>query len=375
MSSECTCLIYHTVMSSGGAQRAMVGYANGLVAVGWKVIFAADMSKVAFSDTGLDRRVVQEDIRCYSLLINSLIVRRLLRKYRPSILFTSMLTPSIICALAKIIYRSPVKLVAKHGTPVGSDESLSWMKHVRKITKYLMVMAAYRYADLILATSPGTASDIVPHFSLNPNKVEVCPNPLPLSQFPLASSECEDGESNVQFDFLCVSRLDENKNVEALIKAFSELSAIHNPLTLCVVGGGPEKGRLEALARRLGVENSVVFVGHALDVSKFYNASRCFVLISKSEEFGMVFVEALRCGLRCIANCKANGPRYIASLVGHINLIEIDSISNVALAMQECLVLSSIKEKHVVSKETEIFSEEAVVRDHLLPCLIRHRLV
>ncbi len=353
----------------------MVGYANGLVALGWKVIFASDMSKVIFLDIGLDSRVVPENVSCNSLFGNSIKVKKLLIKHQPCMLFTSMLTPSIICAFAKFIYGKRVKLVAVHGTPVTSFEKRTWIKNIRGCIKYLMVMLAYRYADLIISTSPGTASDIIVHFKLPSRKVDFCPNPLPLRQFPIAVPTQGDCERYLHFDFLCVSRLDENKNIEVLLKAFSNLLSIYGKITLCIVGEGPEKSRLASLAQTLGIESNVLFVGHTDDVNKYYHASRCFVLFSKSEEFGMVFIEALRCGLRCIANVKANGPRYIASLVEDVYLVDIDCIDKISCAMEECLLLSSSKNRAEVSNTTKVFAEVSVVGDHLLPCLFRHCII
>ncbi len=65
-------------------------------------------------------------------------------------------------------------------------------------------------------------------------------------------------------------------------------------LTLVLVGDGPLFDEHKALARTLGIESQVVFVGsvaHA-EVSAFFEACSLFVLPSRAEPFGVVLLEA-----------------------------------------------------------------------------------
>jgi phosphatidylinositol alpha-1,6-mannosyltransferase len=68
-----------------------------------------------------------------------------------------------------------------------------------------------------------------------------------------------------------------------------------------IVGDGPERARLEALARELGVERAVQFAGAVLDVVPWYQACDVFVMMSRDREgevegFGIAFAEAGACG-------------------------------------------------------------------------------
>jgi rhamnosyl/mannosyltransferase len=91
---------------------------------------------------------------------------------------------------------------------------------------------------------------------------------------------------------LFVGRLVYYKGVDVLLHAMRGVSG-----TLVIVGDGPERGRLEALAERLGLGRSVRFVGTVsrdAELGAYYSLAKVFVLpsVSHGEAFGIVQVEA-----------------------------------------------------------------------------------
>jgi glycosyltransferase involved in cell wall biosynthesis len=79
-----------------------------------------------------------------------------------------------------------------------------------------------------------------------------------------------------------------------------------------VVGEGPERGSLEALAARLGIADRVTFLG-ALDreaLAAEYRSAGLFVLPSLREGFGVVLLEALASGTPVVATASG-GPQGI----------------------------------------------------------------
>ncbi|WP_169053826.1 glycosyltransferase family 4 protein [Agromyces sp. H66] len=82
---------------------------------------------------------------------------------------------------------------------------------------------------------------------------------------------------------------------------------------LVVVGGTPAMIRqADGLARHRGVADRVAFVGRHLDVVPFYHAADVFVLPSYYESSGLVFLEALACGLPVVATRVGIAPELIA---------------------------------------------------------------
>lgn len=94
---------------------------------------------------------------------------------------------------------------------------------------------------------------------------------------------------------LVVSRLEEEKNVAASIRAFAEMAKADSTAGLVIIGSGSERVPLQSLARELGVEKKVVFEG-AQDPFPYYKVADLVLVTSDYEGFGMVIVEALAAG-------------------------------------------------------------------------------
>lgn len=95
---------------------------------------------------------------------------------------------------------------------------------------------------------------------------------------------------------LFVGRLSEEKGVDDLVRA---VSLLKRGLQVRIVGDGPEKARLEALVKVLGLASRVTFAGYkpASEVLGEIGAASCVVLPSRCyETFGRTVVEAFACG-------------------------------------------------------------------------------
>lgn len=103
---------------------------------------------------------------------------------------------------------------------------------------------------------------------------------------------------------LFLSRLDAKKNVEGLLRAFSQCAALYPEKTLVVAGdGAPDYvAGLKALSEELSVSERIVWTGH-IDgdlKSSALAGAELFVLPSFSENFGIAAAEALMAGLPCV---------------------------------------------------------------------------
>jgi glycosyltransferase involved in cell wall biosynthesis len=104
-----------------------------------------------------------------------------------------------------------------------------------------------------------------------------------------------------------IGRLVPQKAMHVLLDATPALLRAHPDTRVLVVGDGPLRGALEAQARRLGIRDAVVFVGYQEDVVSAYAAMDVFVLPSRDEGFGLVFLEAMAMGVPVV------GTRVIGS--------------------------------------------------------------
>lgn len=108
---------------------------------------------------------------------------------------------------------------------------------------------------------------------------------------------------------LAVGRLVGYKGFEFLVRAMASVDA-----KLLLVGNGPLRGSLGALARSIGVEGKVIFVEKADDLAPYYHAADVFVLpsINRAESFGIVQAEAMACRKPVVNTTIESGLKFVS---------------------------------------------------------------
>ena len=168
---------------------------------------------------------------------------------------------------------------------------------------------------------------------------------------------------NADFTFCSVAHLNYNKGFDILLPAFAEALKTHPDLKLKIGGTGLIASQLHNLAAELGLENSVEFLGGLQNdqVLDLMFRSDAFVLASRNETFGVVFIEALSQGLP-VAATRCGGPQTIINENNGI-LVPVGDVQALAGA------LVSLYENHGRYDAQTLradclseFGEEAVVR-------------
>jgi glycosyltransferase involved in cell wall biosynthesis len=95
-----------------------------------------------------------------------------------------------------------------------------------------------------------------------------------------------------------IGRLEPQKGVDVLIRALAEVEDVD----LLVVGDGSERGRLEDLAREVGVSDRIEWKGWSNDPRSYLPSLDVFVLPSRNEGFPLAVLEALLAGIAVIAS-------------------------------------------------------------------------
>lgn len=104
------------------------------------------------------------------------------------------------------------------------------------------------------------------------------------------------------------------KGFDLLLLAYRQALEENILPPLRIGGEGPERGRFEALARHLGIDDRVSFLG-PLSRERVRDEMRCcsaFVISSLAESFGVVAIEALACG-RPVITTDCGGPRDVVT--------------------------------------------------------------
>jgi glycosyltransferase involved in cell wall biosynthesis len=131
------------------------------------------------------------------------------------------------------------------------------------------------------------------------------------------------------------------KGYENVLLALPEVLVRFADARYLIVGDGPDRPRIEALARRIGVAENVIFAGYVPneELPEHYNLCDLFAMPSKGEGFGIVFLEALACGKPVVAGNKdASVEPLLNGKLGR--LVDPDSVEQIADAI--CLTLSGI---------------------------------
>jgi len=108
-----------------------------------------------------------------------------------------------------------------------------------------------------------------------------------------------------------VARLEAEKGIPYLLRAFQKLVQVIPQARLIIVGDGSQRRPLEWLCRQLEIEKSVQWVGFQQSASWMHTFD-CFVLPSvQRESFGLVLAEALASGCPVIASNLGGIPEVI----------------------------------------------------------------
>lgn len=110
---------------------------------------------------------------------------------------------------------------------------------------------------------------------------------------------------------IIVARIDGMKGHDTLLEAWRSVSTAAPQALLLVAGDGAERPAMEALARRLGVADSVRFLGFRPDVPDLLAASDIFVLPSLSEGLPLSVLEAMAAGLPVVASDVGGVPEVV----------------------------------------------------------------
>lgn len=159
------------------------------------------------------------------------------------------------------------------------------------------------------------------------SKVEVLPNFL---EDDFGSALPNPRKKSDVFSFLSVGWPSRGKGTDILLKAFARIGT---NATLSIVGSSKERPFFQEMSADLGITDRVRWLGSVPreKMSDYYRESDAFVLPSRGETFGVVFIEALAHGKPLIAT-RCGGPEDIVHSENGL-LVSVDSVDELATAM------------------------------------------
>lgn len=224
-------------------------------------------------------------------------LKKILREFNPDIIhvhgYHTLFSPEVIYLIKKIDSETPMVFsphfdIFSHDTFAGK---YLWNFFNKNIGRRYM-----KYPDLIIAASDFEFNNINRVLGVPKEKIKVIPHGINYIDFTSKK------RSSDVINLLYVGYLLELKGVQHVIKAISELVFKMNvKVCFSIVGDGPYKSQLEKLAERLNVAQFIRWEGFIPQsqnetLKEFYRSSDIFLLLSQSENYGIVVPEALAMG-------------------------------------------------------------------------------
>lgn len=294
-------------LDEGAVERVALHLAEGLLAQRMAVDVVVLSAEGRFRDL-VPKRARVVDLGATRAIAGFGALVRYLRRERPAALVSHKDYLNVVALHAALFARVPTRVgVVTH---VALARHLARTEHRRERLVPLLARLSYPRAHAVVAVSEGAADDLSRLARLDRARIRVIHNPVapPLPRPDAVPHPwMAPGAPPV---VLAVGRLVPQKDFATLLRAFARLRA-EREARLLLVGEGPERPRLEALVRDLGLAKDVELAGFVDDVAVLMADASLLALSSAWEGLPTVLVEALACGTPVVATDCPSGPREI----------------------------------------------------------------
>ncbi|ULA61355.1 MAG: Putative Glycosyl transferase, group 1 [Nitrospira sp.] len=235
---------------------------------------------------------------------------KIFRQFRPDIVHTHKYKDSILGSIVARYMGIPHVVRAVHGMP----EPFTGLRSL-KMAGYTIAdrLVTGRLVDKVIAVSSDIEKVLLRTYGSN--QVVCIHNGIDLEAVQLTTKRAEKRKEwhvdDREVLIGTVGRLVPVKGHAILLEAFRILRQRHHNVRLIFIGDGPLRGHLEAEAKRLGLDQSVIFSGHQEQSYDFINMMDLFVLPSRHEGIPMVLLEAYALKRPVIASQVGGIPEVV----------------------------------------------------------------
>lgn len=285
--------ICHLVLSlePGGLENGVVNVVNGLDPAAFR------SSVCCLRRTGEFAARIRPDVAVTAMGLQSgndpRTVLRLANLFRASgvdIVHTRNVEPFFYGLPAARLAGVPAVIHSEHGRTFPE-------RPLRAMAQRLLL----RRVDAAFTVSAQLRADLARELRVSDSRFEVIYNGVDVTRFSPLERATEAADATRPLRIGSVGRLVQVKNYPLLLRALARLPA-QRRCTLLLVGEGPERGALAALASELGVADRVEFAGHRDDVPELLRTMDVFVLPSVSEGMSNTLLEAMAAGVPVLAS-------------------------------------------------------------------------
>lgn len=294
---ERTVVLYINTLAYGGAERVMVQLANGLALNGYRIILITTYhrEKEYCVSKGIERIVLESGNTVRNGIRKNLgyiaKIRAICRNNDAVVIVSFMREPNVRALLATI------GLKTRSLISVRCDPSREYPGLIGKLMRMLL-----------LPMSDGCVFQTEDAKKCFPSKLikksRVILNPV--------AKEFFDVRQENPHNIVTVCRLDRQKNISLLIRAFARIEDKYPEEKLLIYGEGSSRNELEKLISSLQLNEKVILMGNSANIPEVLSKAKIFALASDFEGLPNALMEALAVGVPSVAtDCPCGGPRIL----------------------------------------------------------------
>lgn len=250
----------------------------------------------------------------YLLKINK--IRKLIKEIKPDLVNAHYITSyGLLASLTKC---SPLILTAW-----GSDILVTPRKN---LLYKLMTIYSLKKADLITSDSKNMTEEIEKLLGNYKRQILTVPMGVDVELFKNNRNLYENS-----IKILSLRSLDDNSNIEVIIKGFSKILSKHPNAKLYIGNDGPLKNKLIGLTKELNIQNSVIFLGFIdrLSIVNLFKECDYYISIPTSDATSVTLLEAMAAGIYPIVSNIAANKEWIENKVnGSVININENEVAN-----------------------------------------------
>lgn len=340
MNSAIRLAIFIPSMRAGGAELVAVNLAQELSLRGYSVDLLLAQAE------GPHLSAVPESVRLIAFNVPRVVwslpaLVRYLKREQPRAVLSVMANANIVMLWAHRLAGVSTRAV------VSEHVSLSWRAQFpRRKRNWLLpwlIRRFYPWSDGIIAVSEGVAAELSEVAGILRERIRTIYNPvitpglLAKAKAPLYHPWFKPEEPPV---VLAAGRLTAQKGFPSLIEAFAQVRK-RRLARLLILGEGDDRSVLEALVRKLSLEQDVSLPGYTENPYAYMARAALFVLSSRWEGLPTVLIEALYFGVPIVATDCLTGPKEILKNGQYGQLVPVEDIGALARAIETALITSA----------------------------------